>query len=325
LAGRGQHQATSSTAVCANGHANPTGENFCRECGAPIKHTDADQELSPSAVQVQREGSDSGVGRSRVQRRAGGRARAKKPFYRRPVILIPILVLGAAVVVGVALSGSDESKESVTSGASSENGGGGSSATVPTPADAPDELNVTSGFTQLAPDAIGNSYVTYAVIVENPNKDQVASSVNVSIAMYDAANTVVGTDSHDFTLVPPRQRAATARFTSAASVARIEVTTRVNDWHDAPESVGGLSVEGLDVSDAPYGGGKKITGTIASTFDNEVQKANAVAIFYNAANELIGGSADVVDAIPPAGSAAFEVSTVREVPNVDHVEVIPTL
>ncbi len=44
-----------------------------------------------------------------------------------------------------------------------------------------------NGFTQLPPDSIGNSYLSYGVVVQNPS-DDIATRVSLNVAFYNDAD-----------------------------------------------------------------------------------------------------------------------------------------
>ena len=68
-----------------------------------------------------------------------------------------------------------------------------------------------NGFTQLPPDSIGNSYVSYGVVVQNPS-DDIAERVSLNVAFYNDAGVVVKADNPDHRGDPARpDRRPTAR------------------------------------------------------------------------------------------------------------------
>src|ERR1700738_5072036 len=64
------------------------------------------------------------------------------------------------------------------------------------------------GFTQGSPDRIGNSYISYAAVVQNPNSSAIADQVAVVLSFYNASGTVVASKSETISFILPGQRMA---------------------------------------------------------------------------------------------------------------------
>jgi hypothetical protein len=124
--------------------------------------------------------------------------------------------------------------------------------------------------------------------------------------------------------VLPSQKSAVGNFTAGAGVTRMEVQARVQSWEDAPEQVGTFTVSSVNVVPQEYTG-PQVTGTIASTFVEDLQQVEVVAVFYSAENAIIGGAFTFVDFIPAGGTSAFEVSSLVDIPGIDHADVIPSV
>lgn len=186
-------------------------------------------------------------------------------------------------------------------------------------------LQVTGqGFTQLPKDSIGSSYVSYAVVVKNPNADAYASNVRVNITLLDAAGGVVASESDTISLVLPGQEAAVAGSTDAAGVAKVDVQVLGEDWEEPEGDFGAFTTEGVATRAEQYGG-QKTTGTIVSTFAKNLENVEAVAVYRNAAGNPIGGDFTYVDFVPAGGRIGFEIRGGHAVPGVASTSVYVSL
>jgi hypothetical protein len=193
------------------------------------------------------------------------------------------------------------------------------------------EIAITAyGFSQLPPDSIGSSYVTYAVVVHNPNAPTdkspwVATQVSLNITFTNAQGQVVDSQSPSVDVVVPGQSAATGDdIVQASGVTNMKVQANVGRWQQNDKPITG-SFTTSDVTTTPeqYGGAKTV-GTITSTFAKDYKQVNAVAVYEDGAGKIIGGSSTYVDFIPANGTASFSISATSLPPGLAKTVVYPT-
>lgn len=171
------------------------------------------------------------------------------------------------------------------------------------------------GFTQMPPDSIGNSYMSYGVVIKNPNLNEYAEDVRVNITMLDAAGAVVNSESDSIALILPGQEVAIGANTGAAGVAKLDVQVLGEDWSKQVGPVGTFTTEGVQTRPDQYFG-YNTTGTIVSTFAKNLENVQATAIYRNAEGAIIGGQFTYVDFVPAGGRIGFEISQSEKLPGV---------
>jgi hypothetical protein len=186
---------------------------------------------------------------------------------------------------------------------------------------------VDSGFTQTkeAPDNSSSTTVppkaavTWAVVVRNQSSSLIARSVSFDLTFLDAAGKTVATDSGTIETILPGQTAASAYYTDAAGVARMSVSTpTVDQWQTPTQALGSLSATNVFL--VPETDGTNTTDvTIASTFTRSLD-LEAVAVWYDASNKIIGGDYDPSETVMANGRKNVEVTTSVVTPKVDHVK-----
>jgi hypothetical protein len=209
----------------------------------------------------------------------------------------------------------------VTTGASS------GSVSTTTPKKAPELALVGSGFTQLPRGQYSSSdYVTYAAVVKNNSTSQAASYVSLNIAFYNAAGTVVKATDDNISLVLPGQTAAVGRSAEAGGVTRMVVQASVQRWEDTPATVGAFTAEGVNTHEEKYGG-LKTNGVMKSTFQKDLKSVPIAAVYYNAANAIVGGAFTYLDFVPAGGQSAFEITSSGSgtLPGVARTEVLASV
>ena len=191
--------------------------------------------------------------------------------------------------------------------------------------EAPRQIEIVNkGFTQLKPDIIGNSYLSYAAIVRNPNAAQIASRIQVNSSFYDAAGTVVKAKSDNITALGPGESAAVGPIgggEQAAGAVRMEVTARVSEWIPLTTvSPGRFAFEGVATRARPGGYGQTTTGTIVSSFASDLKSVQLVAVYYDRNGGVIGGAFTFVDFVPAGGKLGAEVVSTQAVPGIARSE-----
>lgn len=184
---------------------------------------------------------------------------------------------------------------------------------------------VSKGFTQLAPDSIGSSYVSYGVILKNPNASHwIADDVEVNITFYNAAGTVVKSESDTVNVLLPGQTAAVGDDAEATGATRMEVQALVSDWEASDTETGAFAATGVSVQQQSFGE-LQVNGTLSSTFAKDLKDVHATAIFYNAQGAIVGGAFTYVDFVPAGGKVGVEVSSMNDVPGVTKAEIYTSL
>jgi hypothetical protein len=155
----------------------------------------------------------------------------------------------------------------------------------------------SQGVAQLAPDSIGNSYFTYAVIIDNPSQNKIASYVSLNIAFFDANGQIVKVDTPTIRAIPPGQKAAVADQDAGAGVVRMTVQSSVQSWEDVTGKSGEFTFTNTTTTPQDFGG-LKTTTTLNSSFSQPQSLVQVVAVFYDSAGSIIGGAFTFVDSVP---------------------------
>ena len=220
--------------------------------------------------------------------------------------VVAVIVIVAVIMGG---SGGDNNGSATDSKVVRPTDGGSSTtAATTTPVSKPSVEIVSYGFTQLPPDSIGNSYVTYAVVLKNNSTSQTEQSISVNVAFYDAAGTVVKAQDDNVNFLLPGQTAATAESgISAAGAVKMTVQALPGQTYEVKQTVGTFTAEGINTTRQQFGGAKT-NCLLKSTFAKDLKQLYATAVYYDASNQIIGGGFTFVDFVPAAGQAAVEIS-----------------
>jgi len=185
--------------------------------------------------------------------------------------------------------------------------------TTPTTEAVTHEVTITgNGFTQLPPNSIGSSYLTYGVVVQNPS-DDIATSVSLNIAFYNDAGVVVKATDQTISVILPGQSAAYGESLQAAGATRMEVQALVGRWEEATTTSGAFTASGITTTPREYLG-LQTNATLSSTFAKDLKQVVAVAIYRDAAGAIVGGDRTYVDFVPTGGSTAVEITSFTDLP-----------
>lgn len=280
---------------CTNEHDNPDGQKFCGECGAPIPDAPvAATPVEPEPVV------------------------APPPTRRgkRRWIALALAVAAIVVIVAIASGGADTSeKVRAASGDAHTSVVSNDTPILTTPTTEPvqHEVKITgNGFTQLPPDSIGSSYVSYGVVVQNPS-DDIATRVSLNVAFYNDAGVVVKAESPSIDVILPGQTAAYGETIPAAGATRMEVQALVGTWQTATTTTGAFTASGVSTTPREYLG-LQTNATLSSTFAKDLKSVVAVAIYRDAGGAIVGGDRTFVDFVPAGGSAAVEITSFSDLP-----------
>lgn len=165
------------------------------------------------------------------------------------------------------------------------------------------------------------SYLTFAALVTNPNPDtHVATFVDVNVSFTDAAGTVVKTASEHIAALLPGQTVAVGDtlIDAPAEVTGMDVQVRADDWEEVDEPLGAFEVRDVTYTVGEFGA--TTTGTIASTFAEDIESPLVVAVYRDDAGAIVGGDFTFADFVPAGSDIGVEVSTLTAVPDVASAE-----
>jgi hypothetical protein len=293
---------------CTNGHDNPDGQKFCGECGAPIDSASSPPSSPPPPPPPHPpHGSDA----------TDDSATSTPHRRRRRIWVVVAAVVVALIVIAAVAGGGDDTSEKAerASGETHTSVVTNDTPIVTTPStEAPQhEVTITgNGFTQLPPDSIGNSYLSYGVVVQNPS-DDIATRVSLNVAFYNDAGVVVKADSPSIDVILPGQTAAYGETLQAAGATRMEVQALVGSWQTATTTTGAFTASGVSTTPRPYLG-VQTNATLSSTFAKDLKQVVAVAIYRDAGGAIVGGDRTFVDFVPAGGQAAVEITSFSDLP-----------
>lgn len=150
--------------------------------------------------------------------------------------------------------------------------------------------------------------VSYGFVVENPNPNLMAQNIRYQVAAYDAAGTVLLTDSDTITQVGPGQQMGVGKELSLASnlvVTRIDVLIRPGQFVQSPP------LQLLEVSNAAFVDGEppNVTGVLTNPLARDLADLTIVGIAYDDVG-IVGGGTAVLPFAPAGGQAPVSVPVV---------------
>jgi hypothetical protein len=180
---------------------------------------------------------------------------------------------------------------------------------------------VAKGFTQFPPDSIGSSYLTYAIVLHNPNaadasKPWVATRISLNVSFTDAAGNVVASDNPTVDYVSPGQYvAATDGSVQAKGATSMNVQMSIGSWQQNDgQIVGSFTTSGVTTTSETYSA--KTVGTLSSTFKKEYKNVHVDAVYEGKDGQILGGDGTYVDFIPAGGSVSFGITTFNLPPGI---------
>jgi hypothetical protein len=316
---------------CTNGHDNPDGQRFCGECGAPLVPPPPEAPVAdhppvylddpinadwPNQTDDTHEAIHERIAAGQQTSPAEQQALPAKRRRKWPLITA-VAGIVAIVIIAVAAGGgsdtSDEVRRSNDATHSSVVRDDSSTVTTPTTEPVAHKVTITgNGFTQLPPDSIGASYVSYGVVVQNPS-DDIATRVSLNVAFYNDAGVVVKAESPTIDVILPGQTAAYGESIQAAGATRMEVQALVGSWEPTTAATGAFTASGVSTTPRDYLG-LQTNATLASTFAKDLKEVVAVAIYRDGNGAIVGGDRTFVDFVPAGGSAAVEITNFSDLP-----------
>ena len=167
---------------------------------------------------------------------------------------------------------------------------------------------------------------SYAVVIENPNATPVSRFINVSIDFLDAEGTLLATETQNVNGMLPESETAVAGDASfAGSAATMEVEISLLNGLSSPMGAtlrenGDYEYRGVQTTGADIGE-VMTTGAVVSSLESEQVSVPIHVVYYDAAGEVVGGAATLVDRVPPGTEVTFEASTAIAVPDIAETRV----
>lgn len=133
--------------------------------------------------------------------------------------------------------------------------------------------------------------IGYAFLVSNPNT-QDAKDVNFQVAAYDAAGTVVDTDSSSLPFIPASKQIGIAGQmypqNKDAKVARIDVQLKPAGFAKPNPLADALSAQNAAFAGDQYS--SSVTGIVVSKATTDLKQVEVFALGYDAQDNIIGGA-----------------------------------
>jgi hypothetical protein len=189
---------------------------------------------------------------------------------------------------------------------------------TPPPAQAQPLRLVDQGFGQ------DGREVGYAFVVENPNEGLAIESSRYQVALYDADDVVVKTDSGHIELLLPGQTLGlgdTSFLDDGLTVARIDVQIKEG------KGVAADPMPGFTVENATYSEGlfmDRVTGLVRNPYTADLENLRVSAVLYDANDGIIGGGFTFLSFILAEQSAGVSISVTGS-GTVARVDLYPTV
>ncbi|MEO5877616.1 MAG: FxLYD domain-containing protein [Streptosporangiaceae bacterium] len=155
----------------------------------------------------------------------------------------------------------------------------------------------------------GAHQVSWAVVIENPNRSHYCERPTVQVTVRDETGHVVGTDDQVLDKLPPGARIAWAGAMPARGRPHtLEVLPKPAEWY--PTSAGPDRFPPftyLGVRFSVRNGACVVTGEVGNPYPSQVGQVALTALFRDARGELLGGETAFVDGLPARGSTPFKV------------------
>jgi hypothetical protein len=167
--------------------------------------------------------------------------------------------------------------------------------------------------------------VGYAFVAENPDPKLAIDFSQYRVTAYDAAGTVLRTDTSFIPVIFPGQRIGVAgEFAIAVDVRIVNVDFTVTPGGARPfEGQSPLTTANAVFQSDPTTGAL-VTGVVANAYPQDVRNVSVYAIVYEARDVIIGGGQKVIDRILGAGGQAGIEVTVTVIGNPARVELYAT-
>lgn len=170
---------------------------------------------------------------------------------------------------------------------------------------------VEYGFTQLDGGEYGSPGVTYGVVLANSG-NAIASGAQAQISFKDSSGVVVDTREEYLDAVLPGSSVALGDFVyDADGVETMTVQVLPGTTEELEGEPANFTVSDVSTREQEYGG-FKTTATVASPFTRDLQDLRAVAIYRDAAGDVVGGAYTFLGFVPAGGQAAVSIDDIAE-------------
>ncbi len=163
----------------------------------------------------------------------------------------------------------------------------------------------------------------YGVVVENPNREVMATGVTVRSRILAADGTVLFDDTALLNGIMPSQRMAVGGTLLEPIVApvRLDVQLQVAAWLTPADEAGKLVAEGV-VTAPEADGGARTRFTVSSTWPADEEGVDVTAIYRRADGRILAGEQTTIELVPAGGSVAGEVRLLAPIPDLARTDVL---
>jgi hypothetical protein len=169
------------------------------------------------------------------------------------------------------------------------------------------------GFTQY--EATDDQYVSWAVLLDNPNMERAAVDVTMTVRFVAADGSVLGEEVETIPVLMPgttawaREQPPAGLSTGEYSllldmkpVAELDVEVEPAEWRSVPDpGTYRISDERVGIETASFP--LEVTATVASEFGFDQTNVPVVAVLRDSAGEIVGGARWKIDSLPAEESA----------------------
>ncbi len=161
----------------------------------------------------------------------------------------------------------------------------------------------------------------YAVVLENPNVDVMATGIRVITRILDPAGVELLVDSALLNGILPGQRMAVGRtlIEPIENPTQLDVTFEVGAWLLPADTTGRFSAEGV-VTEPEEAGGSITRFRVVSTWPSAEEGVDATAVYRAADGRILGGESISLDVSPDAPSPA-QIRLLSPIPDLATTEV----
>jgi hypothetical protein len=185
------------------------------------------------------------------------------------------------------------------------------------------------GFTQY--EGTDDQYVSWAVLLENPNPDKAALDVTMTVRLMAADGSVLGEEVETIPVLMPgttawaREQPPTGVNTGEYSlllnmrpVTKVDVAVEPAEWRSVP-AAGGYHVSdervGIETAAFPL----EVTATVTSEFGFDQTDVPVVAVLRDDAGRIVGGARWRIGSLPAGGTAEAVVRSYESIGSVAQV------
>ena len=175
---------------------------------------------------------------------------------------------------------------------------------------------------------LGNSYLKYAVVLENPNESFYGVFPTFTITARDSSGNVVGTEDQTLREFPPGTKIAWGGQISLTKIPEaVDFAVAKVEWKETvtkPKDYLPFEVEKINFTPS-VSKTYTVSGDVKNPYDKEVSQIAVTSLLRDEKGKLIGGNTTFVESLPASGSRPFsdQFVSVEGKPNKAEVFVIP--